>query len=34
MLGVGMFAAFFLGALYLEHVQGYDASQTGVAFLP
>jgi MFS family permease len=29
-----MFSAFFLGALYLEHVLGYDAIDTGLAFLP
>jgi len=30
----GMFAMFFLGALYLQRVLGYDALQTGLAFLP
>ena len=30
----GMFGMFFLGALYLERVQGYDALQIGFAFLP
>lgn len=30
----GMFAAFFVGALYLQHVLGYDAIETGFAFLP
>jgi EmrB/QacA subfamily drug resistance transporter len=30
----GMFASFFLGALYLEHVLGYDPRLTGLAFLP
>jgi EmrB/QacA subfamily drug resistance transporter len=30
----GMFGVFFLGALYLQHVLGYDALQTGLAFLP
>jgi EmrB/QacA subfamily drug resistance transporter len=30
----GMFSAFFLGSLYLEHVLGYDAISTGLAFLP
>jgi EmrB/QacA subfamily drug resistance transporter len=30
----GMFAMFFLGALYLQRVLGYDALQTGAAFLP
>jgi MFS family permease len=29
-----MFSAFFLGALYLERVLGYDAIDTGLAFLP
>ncbi len=29
-----MFSAFFLGALYLEHVLGYDAINTGLAFMP
>jgi hypothetical protein len=33
-LVIGMFSAFFLGALYLEHVLGYDPVQTGLAFLP
>jgi predicted MFS family arabinose efflux permease len=30
----GMFAMFFLGAIYLQRVLGYDALQTGIAFLP
>jgi MFS family permease len=30
----GMFSAFFLGALYLERVLGYNAIDTGLAFLP
>jgi MFS family permease len=30
----GMFTTFFLGALYLEHVRGYDALQIGLSFLP
>jgi MFS family permease len=30
----GMFGVFFLGALYLQRVLGYDALQTGLAFLP
>jgi EmrB/QacA subfamily drug resistance transporter len=34
MLVTGMFSAFFLGSLYLERVRGYDAIQTGLAFLP
>jgi EmrB/QacA subfamily drug resistance transporter len=31
---VGMFGMFFLGALYLERVLGYDPLQIGLAFLP
>jgi EmrB/QacA subfamily drug resistance transporter len=31
---VAMFGMFFLGALYLQHVLGYDALETGLAFLP
>jgi EmrB/QacA subfamily drug resistance transporter len=30
----GMFGMFFLGVLYLQRVLGYDAIETGVAFLP
>jgi EmrB/QacA subfamily drug resistance transporter len=30
----GMFGMFFLGVLYLQKVLGYDALQTGLAFLP
>ncbi|MCB0862512.1 MAG: DHA2 family efflux MFS transporter permease subunit [Solirubrobacterales bacterium] len=30
----GMFGLFFLGVLYLQEVLGYDALQTGFAFLP
>jgi MFS family permease len=30
----GMFGMFFLGALYLRRVLGYDALQIGVSFLP
>lgn len=30
----GMFGLFFLGVLYLQQVQGYDALHTGIAFLP
>ncbi|GAC1528908.1 MAG: MFS transporter [Thermoleophilaceae bacterium] len=33
-LVTGMFAAFFLGALYLQHVRGYSAIETGLAFTP
>jgi EmrB/QacA subfamily drug resistance transporter len=31
---VGMFGMFFLGALYLQQVLGYDPLQVGLAFLP
>jgi EmrB/QacA subfamily drug resistance transporter len=34
LLVTGMFSAFFLGALYLERVLGYNAIETGLAFLP
>ncbi len=34
MLATGMFTTFFLGALYLQHVKGYTAIGTGLAFLP
>jgi EmrB/QacA subfamily drug resistance transporter len=34
LLVTGMFSAFFLGALYLERVLGYNAIDTGLAFLP
>ncbi len=34
MLVTGMFSAFFLGSLYLEKVLGYDAIETGLAFMP
>jgi EmrB/QacA subfamily drug resistance transporter len=30
----GMFGMFFLGALYLQQVLGYDAIEVGLAFLP
>ena len=30
----GLFAVFFLGALYLQQVLGYDAVEVGLAFLP
>jgi MFS family permease len=30
----GMFGMFFLGVLYLQRVLGYDAVETGLAFLP
>jgi EmrB/QacA subfamily drug resistance transporter len=31
---VGMFGMFFLGALYLQQILGYDPLQVGLAFLP
>jgi hypothetical protein len=34
MMGMGMYGSFFLGALYLERVQGYGTVRTGEAFLP
>jgi EmrB/QacA subfamily drug resistance transporter len=34
LLVAGMFAMFFLGALYLQRILGYDALQVGLAFLP
>ena len=34
LLVAGLFGVFFLGALYLEHVLGYDPIQIGLAFLP
>jgi MFS family permease len=33
-LVAGMFGMFFLGALYLQRVLGYDALEVGLAFLP
>jgi predicted MFS family arabinose efflux permease len=33
-LVTGMFASFFMGVLYLEHVLGYGTLKTGLAFLP
>jgi EmrB/QacA subfamily drug resistance transporter len=33
-LSAGMWATFFLGALYLERVRGFGALDTGLAFLP
>jgi len=30
----GMFGMFFLGALYLQRIEGYDALEIGLAFLP
>ena len=29
-----MFAMFFLGALYMQRILGYDALQVGLAYLP
>jgi EmrB/QacA subfamily drug resistance transporter len=34
LLATGMFTNFFMGALYLQHVHGFDAFDTGLAFLP
>jgi EmrB/QacA subfamily drug resistance transporter len=34
LLVAGMFGMFFLGALYLQRVLGYDELETGLAFLP
>lgn len=34
LLFVGLFTNFFIGALYMQHVRGYSAFQTGLAFLP
>jgi EmrB/QacA subfamily drug resistance transporter len=34
LLVAGMFSMFFLGALYLQQILGYDALQVGLAFLP
>jgi len=34
LLVAGMFGMFFMGALYLQQVLGYDALQVGLAFLP
>ena len=31
---VGMFGMFFLGALYMQRMLGYDALQVGLAYLP
>ena len=33
-LVTGMFSTFLLGVLYLQHVRGYGALETGLAFLP
>jgi EmrB/QacA subfamily drug resistance transporter len=34
LLVVGMFGMFFLGALYMQRVLGYDALEVGLAYLP
>jgi EmrB/QacA subfamily drug resistance transporter len=34
LLITGMYASFFIGVLYLQHVRHYGVLQTGVAFLP
>ena len=34
LLVVGMFGMFFLGALYMQRILGYDAFQVGLAYLP
>jgi EmrB/QacA subfamily drug resistance transporter len=34
LLVTGMFSSFFLGSLYLERVLGYNAIETGLAFMP
>jgi predicted MFS family arabinose efflux permease len=34
LLVVGMFSMFFLGALYMQQVLGYDPLEVGLAFLP
>ncbi len=34
LLVAGMFSMFFLGALYMQRVLGYDALEVGLAFLP
>lgn len=34
LLITGMYASFFIGVLYLQHVRGYGVLHTGVAFLP
>ncbi len=34
LVGGGLFAFFFFGSLYLQGVKGYDALETGLAFLP
>lgn len=34
LVGTGMYSTFLLGVLYLQHVLGYGALETGLAFLP
>jgi EmrB/QacA subfamily drug resistance transporter len=34
LLVVGMFGMFFLGALYMQQILGYDALEVGLAYLP
>ena len=34
LLVAGMYSMFFMGALYLERIQGYDPLEIGLAFLP
>jgi EmrB/QacA subfamily drug resistance transporter len=34
LLVAGMFGMFFMGALYMQRIQGYDALHVGLAFLP
>jgi EmrB/QacA subfamily drug resistance transporter len=34
LLVMGMFGMFFLGALYMQQILGYDALEVGLAFLP
>jgi MFS family permease len=34
LLVAGMFGMFFLGALYMQRILGYDALEVGLAFLP
>jgi EmrB/QacA subfamily drug resistance transporter len=34
LVGGALFSMFFFGSLYLQQVKGYDALQTGLAFLP
>jgi hypothetical protein len=34
LLAIGLYSAFFLGSLYLEHVRGFSAIGTGLGFLP